>query len=205
MHTEEFEILKARAALLPRMMRLTVALTAGVFLALAVAFAALALAFFRKPVAVGIDPSGRVVPLVTLDKPYVTDSRVVSFATECITRAFSHDFVNFRASVAESSSCFTPDGNREFVSAITPHIDELVRNRFVMSATMRPAVVLRAEQISGVFTWSVETEMTLYREGTAARLTPTKYRVNMLVERVGLDQDPRGLAVSRFFVKPAMT
>lgn len=77
---EELDIQKARAALFPRLMRITIIQSVGMFLSLAVACASLSVAFFRKPVAVGIDASGRVVPLVTLDKPYVTDSRVVSLA-----------------------------------------------------------------------------------------------------------------------------
>lgn len=203
--TNEQLILEARAALFPRLMRFLVVQSIVSLTCMAVAVAALAMAFSRKQVVVGVTDSGRVVPLIVLDKPYVNDSRVVSFATECITKAFSHDFVNFRGTMADSSACFTPDGNREYVSAITPHIEELLKNRFVMSLTMRPPAVLKAEAVAGVYTWSLETEMTLYREGTATRMTPTKYRVNMLVERVGLDQDPRGLAVSRFFVKPALT
>jgi len=198
-------VLEARAALFPKLTRFMIVQSIVMLVSMAVAAAALALAFSRKPVVVGITDSGRVVPLVALDQPYVNDSRVVSFATECVSRAFSHDFVNYRASISDSSRCFTPDGNREFVTAINPHIEDLVKNRFVMSVTMRPAAVLKAEAVSGVYTWSLETEMTLYREGTATRMAPTKYRVNLLVERVGLDQDPRGLAVSRFFVKPALT
>jgi intracellular multiplication protein IcmL len=198
-------ITEARAALFPRLVRFMIAQSIVALVALAVAVGALALAFSRKPVVIAVTDSGRVVPVVALDKPYVNDSRVVSFAKECIERAFSHDFVNYRSTMTDSSQCFTPDGNREFVKAIEPHIEELVKNRFVMSVNMRPPGVLKAEPVSGIYTWSLETEMTLHREGTTTRMTPTKYRVNLLVERVGLEQDPRGLAVSRFFVKPALT
>lgn len=202
---DEHQVRDSLVALFPKLVRFMLVQTVLSVTLVVLTISALAFAAYRKPAVVGITDSGRVVPLVALDKPYVNDSRVVSFASECITRAFSHDFVNYRATMSDSSACFTPDGNREFVSAIAPHIEELVKNRFVMSVNMRPPAVLRAEAVSGVHTWSLETEMTLYREGTTTRMQPTKYRVNMLIERVGLDQDPRGLGVSRFYVKPAVT
>ena len=74
-----------------------------------------------------------------------------------------------------------------------------------MSAQMRPPVVLRAEPVHGVWTWVMETQMTLYREGQTNRMQPTTFRVNLLVERVGLDQNPRGLSVNQFFLRPADT
>lgn len=201
----EQAILEARAALFPKISRVLIAQSIVSTTALAVAVGALGLAFMRKPVVVGVTDSGRVVPLVALDRPYVNDSRVVSFTAECITRAFSHDFVNYRATMADTSNCFTPDGNKEFQGAIAPLLEEAVKSRMVMSATMRPPTVMKASQVAGVYTWTLETELTLYREGTTSRMTPSKYKVSVLIERVGLDQDPRGLGVSQFVVKPLLT
>ena len=66
----------------PRMTRFLVVQGIVTLVALAVAVGALAIAFSRKPVVVGITDSGRVVPLIALDQPFVNDSRVVSFATD---------------------------------------------------------------------------------------------------------------------------
>lgn len=198
-------ILEARAALFPKISKVLMVQSIVTVTSLAVAVGALGLAFLRKPVVVGVTDSGRVVPLVALDQPYVNDSRVVSFSAECLSRAFSHDFVNYRASLADTSNCFTPDGNKEYQAAIAPYLDELKKNRMVMSATFRPPVVMQTRQVAGVYTWALETELTLYREGTTTRMTPSKYQVQLLIERVGLDQDPRGLSVSQFVVKPLLT
>lgn len=165
---------------------------------------ALIFATNKRQAVVGITDSGRVIPLVSLDKPHVNDSRVVAFADECVRLSFNHDFVNFRQSMTGATKCFTTDGARSFTAALAPWLKEMERGRYVMSVTLRPPTVLQTSQSGGVYRWVVQTEMTLFREGTQLRLTPTPYQVDLIVERVPLEEDVRGISVSQINVKPAV-
>lgn len=197
------ELNQIRADVVPKLVRIVVLQSIAIGILTVVMGVALYVGITKPPQLLAITDTGRVIPLVPLDKPYVGDSRVVGFADECIRTAFSHDFLNFRQTLASASSCFTTDGSASFNTAIAPLIQDLESRRMVMTPTMQPAVVVRTFKRGGqVFSWVVQTKMTLNREGTRDRVIPTTYVVDLVVERVSLEESVRGIAVSQINVRP---
>lgn len=192
-----------RAEVMPKLVRaIMLSSIANVLLALCV-IAAVYFGITKPAQVLAVTETGRVVPLVPLDKPYVGDSRVVGFADECTRTAFSHDFLNFRQTLASASSCFTSEGSASFAKAIEPLIQDLESRRMVMTPTMQPAVVVRTFKKSGqVYSWVVQTKMTLNREGTRERVVPTTYVVDLIIERVPLEESVRGIGVAQINVRP---
>lgn len=159
-------------------------------------------AFSKRVEVIGIQDDGRVVPVVALDKPYVNESRVTSFSEECLRRSFSHDFENFRQTITDSLDCFTSVGSENYQREITALIEDIRTRQMVMSVTLTPPVVQRVRVVSGVYTWVVQAKLTLHRVGTKVRLQPATFLAEVEVRRVPLDQNIRGLAISRMTVKP---
>lgn len=158
----------------------------------------------KAPPVVAVTDNGRIIPLVPLNKPYVTDSRVIAFAEECTRRAFAHDFVNFRSTIAHASECFTSRGANMFTSAMEPMLQELIQRRMVMTSSVEPPVVVRGPyERAGRVAWRVQTKMQLFREGTKERITPQSFVVEMEVVRVELEESARGISIGEFNVKPA--
>lgn len=192
-----------RAAIMPKVVRVMVAQTVAI-LVLAIG---LILAFYsaatKRPEVLAVTETGRIIPLVPLDKPYVSDARIIGFADECIRAAFGHDFLNFRTTMAAARNCFTVDGGRNFDSAIAPLLSDIQERRMVMAATLQPAVIVSSTVRSGgVKTWVVQTKMTLFREGTKDRVAPVTYIVDLVIERVPLEDSVRGISVSQINVRP---
>jgi len=181
------------------MVALVVAL---VFLSIAIATTSIFLAK-KKVVPVAMDSTGRVIPLVPLDQPYVTDSRVIGFVDECIRRSFGHDYENFRMTINDAKECYTPTGASEFEEAISPLIRDVINMNLVMSASLETTVVVRRGVRNGYFTWETQTPVTIYRRGTRETIAPVRYIVSALVIRVPLEQDVRGVLVRSIAVKPA--
>jgi intracellular multiplication protein IcmL len=162
------------------------------------------MAFSKKPVAIAATDQGRVIPLVPLDKPYVTDSRVLSFVEECGRKSFSHDFKNFRMTLNEASKCFTTDGSKIYLEAMDEMIRKLEAQRMIMSISMEPPVVVKGPlMLDGRATWYVQSKITLFREGQSERLSPQSYILDTTVVRVDLEENVRGIAINEFFVGPA--
>lgn len=162
------------------------------------------MAVTKRPPVVAMTDAGRIVPLVPLNKPYVTDSRVLAFAEECTRRAFAHDFVNYRATVASASQCFTSYGAQMYGNAMDQILKELIERRMVMSASVDAPVIVRGPyERQGRVAWRVQTKMQLFREGTKERITPQPFIVEMEVVRVELEESTRGISVGEFNVKPA--
>jgi intracellular multiplication protein IcmL len=187
-----------------RLLRITLIIAVAVIISSLTSCIGVYLAFTKKPIAIAATDQGRVIPIVPLDKPYVTDSRVIAFSEECSRRAFSHDFVNFRLSLNEASRCFTSAGSRMFLGAMDPMLKELIEKRMIMSASVEPPVVVRGPSIvKGRVTWSVQAKMQLFREGQRERITPQSYVLDMSVVRVDLEENVRGIAIEEFVVRPA--
>lgn len=156
----------------------------------------------KRITAVAITETGRVVELVTLDKPYVNDSRVVGFADECLRLSFGHDFENYRQSMNVAKACYTSEGARVFEAAMESQLKDLIDRRLVMSPALEATVVERTYLRGGVVHWVTETPMTLHRRGNRDTSRPEKFLVRSEIRRVALDENVRGIAVSSLSLKP---
>ena len=191
-----------RKLILPKLVRTATIQSAVIFLLVISQILTIYLAVTKAPQVISVTETGRVIPIVPLDKPYIGDARVIGFADECVRMAFSHDFLNFRASMGAVKGCFTGAGGTSFDKAIEPLIKDLEQRRMVMTPTLQPAVIAKTMERAGVYTWVVQTKMTLFREGTKERVMPTTYVVDVIIERVPLEESVRGIAVSQINVRP---
>lgn len=156
----------------------------------------------KKTESFAVSESGRVVPLIPLDKPYVNDSRVSGFAEECLRTSFAHDFENYRLTMSNAKNCYTADGSRDFEAAMEPLLDDLKTKHMVLSSSMEPTVVVKTYKLSGVVHWETQTPMRLYRRGTREQLTPLSFLVTTVIQRVALDEQVRGISVRSINLKP---
>lgn len=191
-----------RKEIVPKLVRSNMILTVAVVVLSLALFVVGYMAANKKPMTFGVTDTGRIIPLVPLDQPYVGDARVIGFADECVRQSFSHDFKNFRLTLANAKACFTAAGARGFDAAIEPLIADIQEKRMVMSVSMEPAVIVRVAKPGGVHTWVVQSRMTLFREGTRERVVPMTFTVNLVVERVPLEESVRGIGIAQINVRP---
>ncbi len=201
---EQFEqdINVIRRELIPKLARLALIQQVSI-LALLVALTAMAyFAVTKRPEILGITDSGRVIPLIALDKPHVTDARVVGFAAECLQAVFSHDFVNYKGTMNEASKCFTSDGTASLHAAMGPLLTDINKRRMVLSSVVQPPTIVRKGTSQGVHQWALQTKITLYKEGTVEREVPRAHLVDLIIERVPMDESVRGIGLAKINVKP---
>lgn len=158
-----------------------------------------------KVAAIAATDSGRVLPVVTLDKPYVTEQRIVAFVEECLRRAFAHDFINYRITTNDAMRCFDSDGASSYAAAIGPLLERMRKERRVMMSTIDvvPVISRGPYYLGDRAAWDVVTEISLFFEGTRDRIPPARYEVSALVVRVDLEESVRGVALRRVVLTPA--
>lgn len=191
-----------RKEIIPKLVRTNVILSIAVVLLTVGMIALGVMSANKRPLTFGVTETGRIIPLVPLDQPYLGDARIVSFADECIRQAFSHDFRNFRMSVANAKGCFTSDGARGFEAAIEPLLADIQERRMVMSVSPEPPVVIRKATPGGVHTWVVQTRMTLHRDGSRERIAPATFVVDLVLQRIPLEESVRGVGIAQINVRP---
>jgi intracellular multiplication protein IcmL len=187
----------------PRLVRIIVMQSFAIVLMAILLIGAVAWGMNKRPNNFAVTEKGTIIPLIPLDKPYVSESRVIGFADECIREALSHDFNNYRMTVARATECFTPAGAESYAHAMDPLLKDLQERRMVMSVsvTQSPTVV-RTYKRSDVYSWGLQAVVTLNREGTRERVTPASYVVELTIERVPLEDSVRGISVSMITLRP---
>lgn len=198
----ETDLAAISKTLIPKLVRSNLVLTIAVAILSIAVFVLGYVGINKRPLTFGVSDTGRIIPLVPLDQPYVGDARIIGFADECVRQAFSHDFKNFRLTMSNAKDCFTVAGSRGFDEAIEPLIADIQEKRMVMSVSLEPAVVVRVAKPRGVYTWVVQSKMTLFRDGTRERVVPTVFTVDLVIERVPLEESVRGIGIGQINVRP---
>lgn len=146
---------------------------------------------------------GRVVPVIPLDKPYVSDARVLGYVDECARLVFSHDFMHWRTTLQNSKVCFTERGGDAVEAALGPWVKDITAREMVMSVSMADTpVIARRGEFDGTFAWRVQAPISLFRRGTNVSDVPRPFLLEVVVRRVGLDQNPRGIAIDSLQLIP---
>lgn len=154
------------------------------------------------PDPIAVTNSGTVIPITRLDQRYVTESQAISYTQQCVQRAFSHDFANYRLTFEDSTKCFTPEGVKSYAQTMQPLLEKIRKKRLTMSVGEGPFVVAQAGTLDGVYTWQVQGRVTLYLQGTTESYPPEAFDATINVVRVPLQENVRGISLSSISLSP---
>ncbi|MBI5448094.1 MAG: type IVB secretion system apparatus protein IcmL/DotI [Gammaproteobacteria bacterium] len=145
---------------------------------------------------------GRIIPIVPLSQPNMPPSALLLWSNQAATAAFTYDFVNYRQALQATSSYFTPDGWRDFLSALTGsnNLNAVLTKKLVVSATATGApVILQQGTLNGVYAWRVQLPMVVSYQ-SASQVAQQNVIVTMLVMRVSTLNSSRGVGIAQFVV-----
>lgn len=193
----------AAAAQVSKLTRLVVWLGISVFaLAVALTIAIIFISRTHREV-IAATNEGRVIPVIPLDKPYVSDARVLGYVDECARMVFSHDFLHWRTTLQGSKACFTEKGGDAVEEALAPWVKDIVDRELTMSVSLADTpVIAKRGEFNGAFAWRVQAPISLFRRGTKVADVPRPFLLQVVVRRVGLDQNPRGIAIDSLQLVP---
>ncbi len=177
----------------------TVALLASVLLNGALGWALL----HKTPVYFAATADGRILPLVALSRPAMSDRAVVSWATNVATSAYSYDFVNWRKALSGLSPDFTKEGFASFIGSLkaSGNLKLVSDNRMVASAVPTEAGVIVAKGLlKGVYVWKIQVPILVTYQAAKSSATQNLL-VTLMVVRRSVLAHPKGLAVAQFLAQ----
>lgn len=188
-----------------KLVRLCVLLSAALVISLIATALAVRAANGNKIAVIAIDSRGNTIPAVPLDKAYINEPRVVAFAEECVRRAYSHDFLHYGETMVNAQDCFTSDSAAKYATSMQSYFKIMDEKRMNMAVVIRrPAQVTRTYLLDGVVHWDLQIEVDISFEGRAERIPATKYRIDMSVRRIPLEEAARGVAITTFTTGPSV-
>ncbi|MCH9770503.1 MAG: type IVB secretion system apparatus protein IcmL/DotI [Gammaproteobacteria bacterium] len=143
---------------------------------------------------------GRLIHIHPLTDPAVTNTYVLQWTTDAVSRAFSQDFIHWRRQLQDIAQYFTPQGWKDFVNQMkaSDNLKTLVDLKMVsnVSVTGAPKVVETAI-INGHYAWKIQMPI-LVTYQNAARTIPQSFNVTVIVLRMPEENYPDRIAINNF-------
>lgn len=140
---------------------------------------------------------GQLIPLYPTVMPVVTTATVINWASMNVPNIYSLDFIHYRAQLNTVQQYFTPGGWTQFQAAFASQLNEILTNKWIVSAASNGVPVVTGEGVfNGVYMWQLQMPLTIsFQQGATATtrnvlLTLVIARVNNVAAHqiLGIDQ-----------------
>jgi intracellular multiplication protein IcmL len=148
-------------------------------------------------------PDGRLLEMVPADRPFLNQSQVLSFATDCVYRSFGLDFHKWRNQITDARECFTDDGYESYRRALekSGNLSRMQTDRLVSTPySTGPAVVAAEGAKNGVYTWTVQQPIAITWENSGKKLEQ-KGLAEIVVVRVSTLEKPSAVAIESINIR----
>ncbi|MGK9450290.1 DotI/IcmL/TraM family protein [Acidithiobacillus caldus] len=151
-----------------------------------------------KPIYFATSNTGRIIPLVPLDEPYVTDHTVIAWAMQKIPDAMSLSALNYRRDLQRVRPYFTSAGYQGFLAGLKAHGElKAIRDRNLMVSTIPygPGVVIWQGHLpNGIYAWKVQFPVKMIFR-SSSQINEHKYLATVLIQRAVTVKNPSGISI----------
>ncbi len=145
---------------------------------------------------------GRIINVVPLNQPYITDGTLVAWVADTSKRVLSLSFHDYRQRLQDVAFNFTPKGWESFTKALKDaRILELIEDRRMVSELTIEAApeIIKKGELNGTYYWVMQMPVTLAFKGENS---PQSIRgmLRLTVSRVSTLQHPKGVGVEQFLI-----
>ena len=144
---------------------------------------------------------GQIMAVRPLDDPVYSTADILSWSTNVAITAYTYDYINFRGDLQNVASSFTSDGWGMFLNALknSRMLDTVMAQKLVMTASPTGAPVIQQQGIvNGRYSWKISIPMLVKLNGATMISQPVQ--VYMMLQRVALANNPKGIAINSFIV-----
>lgn len=156
-----------------------------------------------NPVYFATSDDGRLVPIVPLSRPIMSNTALDNWVTTAVTKSLQISFSSYKSDIASAQQFFTPDGWKSYTTALTAGqlLDSIVTKRYNQFVVPNGAPVListdGAVNSDGVayWVWQVPVSVTLV---SADATGTTSHVITVTVVRIPETENPSGLGIASF-------
>jgi len=185
---------------------LATCLVLGIATMIAVPALLITVASKPPPRIVAVTPDLRVMQLPSLSEPYISDSAVSDWATQTVINTVSLGFDYWQEQLSAVEDDYTPGAFKQVVASLKNSniLPTMIAKRFDITAVpLSPPVIVASGVFKGTYTWKVTFPLSLTLEDSDGVETPKPYNVTVIVQRVSVAYNPRGVAVEQITFGPA--
>ena len=147
--------------------------------------------------------SGKLIPLVALDRPNLTGPSLMSWVSIVSSEVLTFGFSDYRPRLNEASRHFTRIGWESFADALekAEYMKMVESEQMVVTAIPREAPVVISEgPINGRYQWEISLAMNVTFHAGSKEDSQVK-RIRITVVRVPYLESPNGIGIERWIQK----
>lgn len=147
--------------------------------------------------------SGRIIPLIPLDQPNLSDKALVQWASSAVISVYTYNFNNYRQVFQDNRKYFTPDGWQQFISALTRsrNLQAVTSKKLVLSAVLSSAPIVNREYIQdGRYTWQLQIPVMVTYESLSEEFHQNLIVV-LTIQRISTLDSVDGVGIISFVVQ----
>lgn len=164
------------------------------------------LVFFRTPPRYfAVTPDLRVLPVPSLEEPYITHAGLTNWAAEVVTRSIALNFLDWRRQLNDVRNCFTGKAFDNLLASYTSSgtLEAIRTKKLSTRATVEQAPVITDEKIvAGRRTWTIQVPIVVSYESSHGVEATQRLLAKLLVQRVPTTDNERGVQVVQLVYSP---
>ncbi len=144
--------------------------------------------------------SGRIIPLVPLNQPNLTDKSLIQWASQSVLAVYSYNFINYREVFQGNRKFFTAEGWQQFMSAIarSRNLSAVTSKKLVLSAVLSSAPIVTREYVkNGRYTWELQLPVMVTYQSLSESFHENLI-VSLTIQRISTLDDIDGVGIVSF-------
>ncbi len=183
--------------------RLMFVLVLGFITLLMLASALLYLTLYPpEPRYFAISKEGHLTPLISINKPNLSNAALLQWATQATVSAFNYNYVNYRQALQSIRDNFTNQGWENFSTALnySNNLSAVIQKKLIVSAVPTGAPVIVEQGLRhGIYAWRVQMPL-LVTYQSPSDLIPQSFRIDLLIIRVPTLQSVKGIGIQQLIM-----
>ncbi len=144
------------------------------------------------------NPNGTVMPLISFNHPFDSDSAVIHWTESAITGALNFDALDYRRRMQANAKYFTKAGYSTFLAQFQKNglYKDMMARKLMISAVQSGTAIIRLKGLNpqGIYSWQIQVPVHFRLENSNG-LSDKKYLVTALVQRTDNWKNPRAIAI----------
>ena len=182
----------------------TVAMMLAGALLVSMAIIAVLLVVRPKPEYYAVSQDLRVIPLVPLSEPHISDQGIIDWSAQVVENTIGFDFVHWKSTLQSVRGDYTPAAFDQVVGALKSSgiLGKVIDERLVLSAApVSTPIIVDKGPLGNTYAWKVKFPMMVTYQDARGSASSSTVSVSMIIKRQNTIDYPRGVAIDQVTIE----
>ena len=146
---------------------------------------------------------GKIIDMVPLDKPVLTQAGLLNWTSEAVTNTFTLSFLHWKDQLNAARVNYSAEAFKSFLESMKENgiINTIESKRLSVAAVINKApVIIASGVVEGRATWKIEVPLTISYESSRGVEITQKLLATVMVQRTNTLVQPRGIEISQIIL-----